>query len=58
VKAERKPPLGTPKHIWKHNIKMGFQEIGWRYGLDRSGSGQGQMAGTFEGGDDISDSIK
>jgi len=30
----------------------------WRYGLDRSGSEQGQMAGTCECGNELSDSIK
>jgi hypothetical protein len=28
------------------------------YGLDRSGSGKGQVAGTCESGNEISDSIK
>jgi len=30
----------------------------WGYGLDRSGSGQGQVAGTCEGGNEPSGSIK
>jgi len=30
----------------------------WGYGLDRAGSAYGQMAGTFECGNESSDSIK
>ena len=30
----------------------------WRYGLDRSGSGQGQVTGTCKGGNEPSGSIK
>jgi hypothetical protein len=30
----------------------------WGYGLDRSGSGQGQVAGTCDCGNEISGSIK
>ena len=30
----------------------------WVYGLDRAGSGQGQVAGTCEGGNEPSGSVK
>jgi hypothetical protein len=44
---------------WKDNIKMDHQELGWGgYGLDRSGSGYGQLADTSECGDELSGSIK
>ena len=33
-KAEGKRPLGRPKRRWEGNIKMDFQEVGWRHGLD------------------------
>jgi hypothetical protein len=28
-KPEGKRPLGRPRHRWKDNIKMGFQELGF-----------------------------
>jgi hypothetical protein len=37
--------LGRTGRRWKDNIKMDLREVGWGYGLDRSGSGQGQVAG-------------
>jgi hypothetical protein len=30
VKPEGKRPLGRHRHRWEDNIKMGFQEVGWR----------------------------
>jgi len=33
-KTEGKRPLGIPWCKWKRNIKVDFQEIGWRHGLD------------------------
>jgi hypothetical protein len=33
-KLEGKRPLGKPRHRWKDNIKMYFQEVGWGHGLD------------------------
>jgi hypothetical protein len=51
----RKPagmrPLGEARRRWKNNIKMDLQEIVWRCGLDRSGSGQGQVAGSCDSSD-------
>jgi len=44
-KTELKRPLGRPRSRWEDNFKVGLQECN---GLDRSGSGQGQVAGTCE----------
>jgi hypothetical protein len=33
-KPEEGKPLGRPKSIWKDNIKIDHQEVGWRHGLD------------------------
>jgi len=30
---ERKLPLGRPRRVWKDNIKIDLQEVGWRNGL-------------------------
>ena len=53
---EGKRPMGRPRRRWEDNIKMDFQEVG--YGLDRGGSGWGQVAGTCECGNEPSGSIK
>jgi hypothetical protein len=46
-KPEAKSPLGRPRRRWEENIKMDLQEVGCGgYGLDRAGSGSGEMAGT------------
>jgi hypothetical protein len=46
-----KMPLGRPRRRYEDNIKMDLQEVGCRgYGLDRAGTGYGQMAGTCECG--------
>jgi hypothetical protein len=29
-KPERKKPLGRPRRRWENNIKMDFQEVGFR----------------------------
>jgi hypothetical protein len=44
-KPEGKRPLGRPKHRWK-DIEIHLTEIG--SGLDSSGSGQEQVAGSCE----------
>ena len=45
-KPEGKRPLGRPRCRWEDNIKMDLQEVGCGgYGLDRAGSGSGEMAG-------------
>jgi len=51
--------LGRPRRRLEDNIKMDLQEIGCGgYGLDRAGSGYGQVAGTCECGNEPSGSIK
>jgi len=40
--------------IWRGTLRNEM----WGYGLDRSGSGKGQVAGTCEGGNEASGSIK
>jgi len=58
-KAEEKRQLGITRRKWEGNIKMDFQEVGCgSYGLDRDGSGKGQVAGTSECGNDLSGFIK
>jgi len=58
-KSEEKRPLGRPKRRWGHNIeKDPGKEVGWWYGLDLSGSGQGQIAGSCECGNEPSRSLK
>jgi hypothetical protein len=53
-KPERKRSLGKPRPRCEDNIKMDLQEVGcWGgYGLARAGSGQGQVAGTGECGNE------
>ena len=57
-KPERKRTLARPRRRWEDNIKMDLQEVRWGHGLDGSGSGKGQVAGTCEYGNDLSDSMK
>ena len=38
-KSEVTRPLGRPRGRWKDNITMDLKEVGWRHGLDLSGSG-------------------
>jgi len=47
-KPEGKRPLGRHRCRWQDNFMMDLQEVGWGggQGLDLSGSGQGQVAGT------------
>jgi hypothetical protein len=33
-RSEGRRPLGRPRRIWKDNIKMNLQEVGWRHGMD------------------------
>jgi len=49
--AEGKSPLGRPKRRWEEHIKTDIQEVGWGHGLDCSGYGWGQVAGSCECGD-------
>jgi hypothetical protein len=57
-KTETRRPLVRPRRRWVDNIKMYLKEVGWGYGLDRCSSGQGQVAGSCEYGDEHSVSIK
>jgi len=57
-KPEGKRQLGKPRHKLEDNIEMDLQEVGWGHGLDSSGSGQGQVAGTCECSNEPSGSIK
>jgi len=58
-KPEGKGPQGTPRRRWNDNIKIDLQEVGCGvYGLDRAGSGYGQMLGTCECGNEPLGSIK
>jgi hypothetical protein len=51
-KPEEKRPLGRPRRRWVDNRdRMGL------YGLDRSGSGEGPVEGSFEHGNEPSGSI-
>jgi hypothetical protein len=38
-RPERKRPLERPKGRFGDNIKINFQEMGWKHGVDLSGSG-------------------
>jgi len=53
---EGKRPFGRPRHRWEDNIKVDLKEVGC--GLNQGGSGQGQMAGTCECGNEPSGSVK
>jgi len=58
-KPEGERPLGRHAHRWEDNIKMDLQEVGCGgHGLDRAGSGWGQVAGTCECRDEPLGSIK
>jgi hypothetical protein len=57
-KLERRRSLGRRRHKWENNIKMDLRQMGWGHGLDRSGSGWGQVAGCCECGSEPSCSIK
>jgi hypothetical protein len=57
-RPEGKRSLGKPRRRWENNIKMYLREVGWGQGLDRFGSGWGQVAGSCECGNEPSGSIK
>jgi hypothetical protein len=57
-KPKGRRPLGIPRRRWDDNIKTNLREFGWGHGLDRSGSGQGQVARSCECGHESSGSIK
>ena len=53
-KPEGKRPVGRLRRRWEDNIKTDLQEVGWGHGLDFCGSGQGQVAGICECGNEPS----
>jgi hypothetical protein len=56
---EGKRPMGRPRNRWDDNIKLDLQEVGCGgYELYVAGSGQRQVTGTCECGNDPSGSIK
>jgi hypothetical protein len=58
-KSEVKRPLGRTRRRWENNIKMDLHEVGCGgYGLNRAGSGYGQVTGCCECGNEPSGSIK
>ena len=57
-KPEGMRPLVRIWHRWEDNIKRIFKSGMWLHGLDRSGSGQGEMVGTCECRNEPSGSIK
>jgi hypothetical protein len=57
-KPEEKRPLERPRRRWVDNTEIDLRDrMGW-YGLDRSGSGYGQVEGSCEHDDEPSDSLK
>ena len=59
-KLEGRRPLERPRSRWEGYSKMDLREVGWGGGpgLDRSGSGYGQVAGFYKCGNQRSGSIK
>ena len=57
-KPEGRGRLGRLRCRWDDNIKMDLRELGWGHGLNRCGSGLGQMAGCCEYGNESSGSMK
>jgi hypothetical protein len=55
--VKEKRILGRTRRSWEDNIKMNLNVYGW-FGLDLSGSVQGQMAGSCDHGNELSDGIK
>ena len=57
-KPERRRPLGRPRRRWEGNIKVDLTDVGWGDGLNRPGSGWGQVAGCCECCNELSGFIK
>ena len=57
-KPQGKRPLWRPMHRWEDNTKMDLQEVGGGHGVDWLGSGQRQVAGSFECGNVLLSSIQ
>jgi hypothetical protein len=47
-RPESKSLFGGPRRRWEENIKKNLQEVEWGHGLDLSGSGQGQLVGSWK----------
>jgi hypothetical protein len=50
--------LGRPRRRWEDNIKMEILEVGLEHRLNRSVSGQGQVAGFCKRDEKFSGTIK
>jgi hypothetical protein len=57
-KPEGKTEFGRFRRRWVNNTKMDFEEIEWEAVHRMSGSGQGKLAGSCEGGNELTVSIK
>ena len=57
-KSEGKRPLWRPRRRWSVILRWIFRKWDVGYGLDRAGSGWGQVAGTCEYGNEPWGSIK
>jgi len=57
-KPEGKREFGRPRLRQEDNIKVVLKAVCWGYGLDRSGSGEGQVAVSCECGNGPSGSRK
>ena len=57
-KPEGRRPLLRPTRRWEDNVRWIAGSGMWGCGLDRAGSGQGQVAGTCECGNEPSGSMK
>jgi hypothetical protein len=57
-KPDGRRPLKRPRHRWGIILKWILEKWDGVHGLDRSGSGYGQVAGCFECGNESSVSMK
>ena len=57
-RSEGRRLLGRPTCRWEDKIKMDLQGLSWRHRLDRSGSRQGEVAGSCECSNEPLGSIK
>jgi hypothetical protein len=58
-KPHGRRPLARPTRRWEDNIKVDITYMGWKdMGLDRSGSGKRQVAGSCEFSNETSGYIK
>jgi hypothetical protein len=51
-KPKGKRPHGKHRCKWEDNIKTDLKELGWKNGLDLSGSGWEKIAGSGEHGNE------